>query len=103
MMQPAFSLAFSATLGVLMTLTPAALGAEFSQDKNCTFQQFTTRLAHMDAVCCPGSSSSCATALPSNCSIDCAAAFVPMYRDCVHAHSHNYSFQEAGDARCAAN
>ena len=86
---------FTLAVGVLMMLTPAALGAEFSQDTNCSFDTLTARVGHMHTACCPGDASSCATALPSTCTVDCAAAFAPMYRDCVHAIDNSFDVGKA--------
>ena len=56
--------------------------AQMSLDANCSFTQFAARANAMDAACCSKAASSCQKALPHTCSLGCATAFVPFFKDC---------------------
>lgn len=61
----------------------AGLGRYDSE--NCGFQDLSARAQEVDMHCCPTAADGdeCANVLPSSCSYNCAATFVPFLEDCA--------------------
>ena len=73
-------------------------------DANCSLAQFAAQMQRLNVVCCP-SGSNCtdtvAKKLPSQCNLDCANVFVPMFRDCRDTINRVFDVHSSDSSRDA--
>ena len=56
-----------------------------NQDADCSLLQLTPKLTAVKKTCCSSAGAKCVGAgMPAKCSMQCALAFVPFYRSCMH-------------------